>query len=791
MPFFLIAFFISTSVAAVSGESRFASLSQNAGMQGNPAALGAFESPGAIFGYEKFTANTHGQNLDNFIFGFWGNESGAYFDWTSGENGYDRSEWSYINSFSNISRSLFFGSRLSVARISLENGTAFSWSPGFIMRPYYFSLGFWSEHALQYGFYQNRTQNVGLSIRPVNAITFSWNAKINDYKQLKHFSSQVEQNLLLELEAYNLILALEFPFVEPNNNGEFRISLSAELGSHLNSSFVWANSSLAQAAKNTSSNMNFRKFNIIMHSAFNQNVLENVNMVRVPLGSIYEKNNEWSILGEKGADLEMLRNTIYLLEKSDAEVVLFDFSNYSGSLSISQEIRRGISSLRSKGKRVAAYTNDFRPSVIFAATAANKVILQPSAFVDFKGFSSEVLYYKGLLDWVGVRVEMLRHGSYKSAMEPYTLDSMSGEARENLQGVLDGWWKIVRDSVASSRKIQPKFLDSIANSPRVTASAAKKNGLADVLLYFEDVPEYVSKVLLGKEGAHFEDWPLNNDRMLQKSWMPRAKIAVLNIDGVITSGYGSHDLLFGKSIAGAQDLIDQINGLGECKALVLRINSPGGSAAASDELWHSIAKLKESGLPIIASVGDMAASGAYYAAVAADKIVAEAGSVVGSIGIYGGKVNLSGLLEKLKIKTEIVKTHESANSESTSTGFSESEREALQEYMDEFYSRFTDVVAEGRGISKERADSLGGGRVFTGAAAKENGLVDEIGGIERAIEIAREKAGIKKNARVDVEYINNFGNSFTDKLSAMAKGERQIYPWLKTLEKTQVWAVYF
>jgi protease-4 len=451
--------------------------------------------------------------------------------------------------------------------------------------------------------------------------------------------------------------------------------------------------------------------------------------------------------------------------------------------------------LKTKGKKIAAYTNNYRPVVIFAASAADKVILQPSAFVNFKGLASEVLYYKGFLDWVGIKIEMVRHGNYKSATEPYTLDSMSNEARENLQGILNGWWSVVRDTVASSRKFSPEFLDSIANNPRVTAGSAKNNGLADTLLYLEEVPKYVSKVLLGleNENAYLIDWRLNNNKILSNSWQPRAKIAVLNIDGILVGGYGSNDPLFGKSVAGTANLIDALNEIGysgEYKALVLRINSPGGSAIASDELWHSIKTLKEAGMPVVASIGDMAASGAYYAAVAADKIVAEAGSVVGSIGIYGGKADLTGLLSKLKIKSEVVKTHESANSQSIYTRLSEKDSLALQEYMDDFYSRFVGVVASGRDISKEQVDSLGGGRVFIGMDAIGEGLVDEIGGFERAIELAKENAGLRKSTRVEVVHINNYGYSFTDRISAMAKGQNQMYPWLSSLERTQVWAIY-
>jgi len=653
--------------AAVSGESRYASLSHDGGMQGNPAGLSAYGSPGFIFSYEKTQENTADNN--NFLFGLWGNNYGISFDWIKGKNNYDESRWSFVDNEANISRSLFFGNRFSATRISTMQGTAFSWSPGFILRPFYFaSLGFWSEQALQYGFYQNRMQNAGLSIRPYKGITASWSVAVKNYEQLKKFFSKTKQNLSLELEASVMTLGLEFPLVDPNNTGEFRFSLSAALGSHYNSA-------IALAANSFSDNLNFRKFSLIGHSAINRETLGHIDIIRIPFGNISEKSNGWSLFGGEQSDLETLRNTFALLEKSNAKAMVFDFSDYSGGLSISQEIRRGIFSLKNKGKKIAAYSNNYRPAVIFAASAADKIILQPSAFVDFKGLANEVLYYKGFLDLLGIKVEMVRHGNYKSATEPYTLDSMSNEARENLQGILGGWWSVVRDSVAYSRNLLPEFLDSIANNPKVTASSAKNNGLADTTLYLEEVPKYVSKILLGveNENAYLTDWYLSNDKILVKSWQPRAKIAVLNIDGMLVGGYGSNDPLFGKNVAGTADLIDALNEIysGEYEALILRINSPGGSAIASDELWHSIKTLKEAGMPIIASIGDMAASGAYYVACAADKIVAEAGSVVGSIGIYGGKADLSGLLSKLRIKNETVKTHERANAASTYAGFSE------------------------------------------------------------------------------------------------------------------------
>jgi len=790
MPVFLLILLAVPLFAAISGESRYASLSQNGGMQGNPAALSAFGSSGTIFSYEQNFGNASG--YDNFLFGFWGvkgTDYGAAFDWTTGPDGYDRSEWSFVHNGFFSSRSFFLGNRISATRISQEAGTSFSYSPGFIIRPgSMISIGFWSEHLAQYGFYQTRMQNAGLSIRPVSGITASWNMRFGKYKHLKRFTSQTEQNLLLELSAFDWTLGMEFPLVEPDNNGRFGLLLSTDVFSHLNLAVAGTSSDL-------NLNLDFRKFSLIRQSALNHGALDGANMIRVPLGSINEKNSGWSLLGRQTDDLETLRNTLALLEKSSSRVIVFDFSNYSGGLSVSQEIRRGIHALKKRGKKVAAYANSYRPAVIYAASAADKIILQPSAFVDFKGLSSEVLYYKGLFDWVGIKFEMVRYGRYKSAMEPYTLDSMSREARENLQEILGGWWSVVRDTVAASRMLAPEFLDSIANNPRVTASAAKKNGLADTLLYLEEAPAYISKALLGRENkdAYFEDWYLTADKLISKSWQPLTKIAVLNIDGMIVGGYGSNDPLFGKSVTGVGDLIEAINRTvysGNYDALILRIDSPGGSAVASDELWYALKTLKESGIPIIASVGDMAASGAYYAACAADKIVAEAGSIVGSIGIYGGKADVSGLLEKLKLRAEVVKTHESANSQSVFKSFSEDELQALQEYMDEFYSRFADVVAQGRNMTKNQVFPLGGGKIFIGMDGVSNGLVDEIGGFERAIELAMESAGIRKGARVDIEYINNLGYSFSDKFVSMAKGKSLIYPWMDLLEKTWVWAIY-
>jgi protease-4 len=301
MPLMLLLFLALPVFSAISGESRYPSLSQDGGTKGNPAGLSAYESSGLIFSYEKIQESM--TNVNNFLFGFWGNNYGASFNWTKGKNGYDKSLWSLVDNEYNVSRSLFFGNRFSATRISQEQGTAFSWTPGFILRPIsLLSFGFWSEQALQYGFYQNRMQNAGISVRPYNGITASWSVAVKNYEQLKNFFSQTEQNLLLELDAFAMTFGLEFPLVNPNNTGEFRLSLSAVLSPHYNST-------IAFAANNFDDDMNFKKFSLIRHSALNQESLRHINIIYVPLENISEKNNGWSLFGREQSGLEILRNT--------------------------------------------------------------------------------------------------------------------------------------------------------------------------------------------------------------------------------------------------------------------------------------------------------------------------------------------------------------------------------------------------------------------------------------------------------------------------------------------------
>lgn len=772
----LVLFGIQSLSAHLPAEGRFPSLSYSAGTLGNPAALPAYGSNGWSLAWQR------GPETDQLNMGLNGEEWGAAFRWNKGDNGYDRSEWSLVGASTDWDRRIFTGHRVSLVRSSDHSANSYYWSPGLILRPLrWFSLGFESEALAQHGPYQPRTQELGATIKATDGLALSWQASARNATMFQHLGSRLPQSLLLELDLLGMEVGFTFPLVDPTNDAPWRLDLAMPFGPYHNASVNFEQDRGVP-----------RGFAIQGHSARASRIWTPQRIIRVPLaGQIAETEPGFSLFGNSAIGLGTIRNHfMHLQADRGANPIVFDFSGYSAGPAASLEIRRGIQSLKMRGTKTIAYVDDLRPSVMMAASAADRVVLQPSTRVAFRGISSEIMYYKGLMDWLGIKAEMLRHGRYKSAVEPYTADSMSQEARDNLGHLLTDWWGIFRDSIAVSRSLPADSLEKFAANPALTASSARHAGLADTLLYIDEIPAYAMRTFFQTDAAPWmNDWRPDDVALFDDDWSARPRIALLNIDGTIVDGGGGMDRLTGASAAGAaeiMELVDDLRKNGSYDALILRINSPGGSALASDELWHRLRQISADGIPIVASVGDMAASGGYYLACSADEIVAEPTSIVGSIGIFGGKVDLSGLMAKLKIRTETVSTHQNANAESPARGFTDSERIALQAYMDEFYGRFVNVVANARGLDSATVDSLGEGQVFTAATAIHKGLVDRLGGLSVAIETAKNLAGISTEASVEVvPLISGSGIGFRN-LAAQAK----IAPWRQSLESTTSWALW-
>ena len=379
-------------------------------------------------------------------------------------------------------------------------------------------------------------------------------------------------------------------------------------------------------------------------------------------------------------------------------------------------------------------------------------------------------------------MEFLRHGAYKSAVEPYMEDSLSVNARSNMESLYKDLWKILRMRVAERIKTGSsteslKMLDSLAQKPVITAIGAKKAGLVDTLLYIDQVPAYALKTFFDMDApphVGFRTWSPSNMKIFDESWKHRAKVALLNINGTIDSRMGEVVL----------DNLRRLPGMG-VKALLVRISSPGGDAIASDKIWGALKNLKRFDIPIVASVGNVGASGAYYIACGADKIVAEPFAIVGSIGIYGGKIDASGLMQKIGLKTESVKTNDYADARSFTRPWTDTEKAALQEYMDDFYDRFTGVVSQATGIDQAVVDSAyGGGRVMVGWKAKEAGLVQSLGGFDDALDEVRELAGIPKSTDIELMQLNTDESFVESFVNAKSMGN-----FIRDIERTQFWAI--
>ena len=754
-PLLLLLAFV-TAFAYLPGESGFVSLEGDHGLFGNPAGLNAFDSWGGLLDYQyddEISQFRMGGNLDHW---------GAGFEYRYADKKLDESRWHLTYSTELFRRYVFWGSRLSAFRSAAFDGTEWSYTQGVMIRPFRFlSLGYSCENLLYAGPESvDRIHNAGATLRLGRHLGVSYD--VEDWK---------EHRLLFELELYGTRYGFKMPVY--GDDDEYTLTLSMTFGGNNNIAVKFYDDYLPKGVAWG------------YHSARNPNSSMFAQIVRVPLDmEVTEVENSWfSFVRPRSIGLMKVRNLFeHLLRDPSASVVMLDFSGYKGNVGVSNEINRGVMKLKARGAKVIAYMDDIRPSVLLAASSVDRVVADPSAHFAWRGVGGNILYYKGLLDKLGVKVEFLRHGDYKSAVEPYTADSMSAAARENMDALYSDFWKMMTSYVAGRMAFRKhiaiesaaKSLDSLAATPLVSALAAMKSGVVDSVLYIDQVPSYALKTFFGLDApyASYTTWKPTERKLFNESWASRARIGLLNIDGTI-------DAAMEKSVS------ESLKGLGGVSALVVRISSPGGSAIASAKIWAALKALRKQGIPIVASIGNMGASGGFYIACGADEIVSEPFAFVGSIGIYGGKVDASGLLSKLGLKAETVKTHDYADAETFARPWTDEEKKALQDYMDEFYDRFVGVVSQATGVDKTKIDTAyGGGRVFVGWKAMEAGLVHKLGGLDVAIAEAKRLAGIGEST--DVELVQFAGEK---SYLVPVPSSKAVMDFLRDAERTQFWAV--
>lgn len=457
-------------------------------------------------------------------------------------------------------------------------------------------------------------------------------------------------------------------------------------------------------------------------------------------GSIYIEDFDYKETNNDGL-INILQAIDYA--KTDDKIKGISIENNTSYLGITQRkaIAEKLDEFKKTGKFVVAYADNYSQGEYYLASVADTVYLNPMGGIDFKGLASEVLYMKDLQDKTGIKMEVIRHGKFKSAVEPFLQQNMSAENREQLTVLLNSIWESFVNDVSKNRKISVASLNDVATNLNArNANLALENKLIDKIAYIDQYYNGIKKAL----GIKYDD-DINEIDVLEyvesthlKSTKIGAKdqIALIFAQGEIKGGEGSINSIGEGSISRALKAARKND---KIKAIVLRVNSPGGSALTSDIIWREIELTKKT-KPVIVSMGDVAASGGYYIACNADKIFAEPGTITGSIGVFGMLPNFKEIANKYGVKAEQVKTHENAAGYSPFQEISPKYKETVTEGIEIVYDTFISRVAAGRKMTKEKVDEIGQGRVWTGTMAKQLGLVDELGGLDSAIAYAAKSA---------------------------------------------------
>ena len=466
----------------------------------------------------------------------------------------------------------------------------------------------------------------------------------------------------------------------------------------------------------------------------------------------------------------LLKKLDALKTDDDLAGVIFKIKGVSLGWATLQEIRTELHEFRDTGKETIGYLESGGNAEYLLAATLDRIVLMPTGSLNLTGLRAEVLFYKGLLDKLDIEADMLAMGKYKSGVEPYMRDGMSDEFRESMTALLDDLYAQLLNHIAESRDgISTERASDLINRGPFTAEEAEQEKLVDALQYYD---ELVTMLKAASEDAEVQVVKPSFERkrtvpdmnsfaglmqlfsMLNPPQRARAagenQIALIYASGPIlpdiNSPFISMSAITPKALKKA---FEKARADDSVRAVVLRIDSPGGSALASDLIWREV-MLTQREKPVVVSMGNVAASGGYYIAMAAGTIVAHPSTLTGSIGVFGGKLNLRGLYNKAGLTKEIISHGQNATLSSDYGGFTPTERERVQKMMKTVYEDFVNKAAAGRGKSFDDIDEIAQGRVWTGKQAQELGLVDELGGLDYAVSIAKEQAGFAKEDKVNL-----------------------------------------
>lgn len=451
--------------------------------------------------------------------------------------------------------------------------------------------------------------------------------------------------------------------------------------------------------------------------------------------------------------------------KNDDKIKGISILNNQSQLGLAQmkSVRDKLEEFKKTGKFVYAYANNYSQGEYYLNSVANKVYLNPVGEVDFKGLSAEILYLKELQEKSGVKFEVIRHGKYKSAVEPFLAQEMSPENREQMTVLLHSVWSSIVADIAKSRKVTVAQLDAIANTLGArTPELALANKMIDKIAYEDEYHNAIRNLLKVDKKEKYNSVSITDyaktAALTVDDYSKDDIIAVIYAQGEIMSGEGDVNIIGEGSIKRS---LEEARNDDDVKAIVLRVDSPGGSALTSELIWREI-EITKKVKPVVVSMGNYAASGGYYIAANANRIFAEPNTITGSIGVFGMLPNMNQLGKNIGINAEQVKTHANASGYSIFEPIDENYKSYALESIEKTYATFLKRVAEGRNMSTAQVDAMAQGRVWTGMDAKKLGLVDEIGGLEAAIKYA---AKLGKTTSYRTENFPEYEKNFEDFLS--------------------------
>ncbi len=463
---------------------------------------------------------------------------------------------------------------------------------------------------------------------------------------------------------------------------------------------------------------------------------------------------------------DMVRSVEKAKDDSKIKGIFLDMSGIAMGSATASVLRDALIDFKDSGKFIYSYADAYSQGAYYIASVSDSIFVNPRGGVEIKGYASSIPFFKGMLDKLDVKMQIFYVGNFKSATEPFRLNEMSEDNKLQVRAYMDGLYQVFLNDVSKSRNMSADELHKIADNYELRNSDdAIKFGFVDRLAYRDELIDALkSKLgLTGKKDKVNAIGIADYSTKLKKDFKTKDKIAVVFAEGSIVDGEGENGNIGGKKYA---KIIRKIRKDEKVKAIVMRVNSGGGSAFASEEIWRELELAKAQGLPVIASMGDVAASGGYYISCNADTILAEPNTITGSIGVFGMIPSAQGMLkEKLGVQFDTVKTAKYAVGISPFMNIGEGEGEIIQESVNEIYKIFLDRVSEGRGMTPEEVNVVAQGRVWTGEAAMKRGLVDAMGGLDDAIEIAANNAGLDKYRVAQYPAIKDPMQAFVDKLT--------------------------